>query len=81
MKRFAEDIKRGLRNAWQLLLGNRTSVLFVLAAAMAVLSYFAVPSGVEIYEAAARLEKNFNICHLNLLKMLSSLGFSDLSFS
>ena len=57
MERFAEDIKRGLRNAWQLLLGNRTSVLFVLAAAMAVLSYFAVPSGVEIYEAAARLEK------------------------
>ncbi|MBR5184627.1 MAG: hypothetical protein IKW15_09145, partial [Bacteroidales bacterium] len=57
MEKFAEDIKIGLCNAGQWLLKRRTAVLFALAVVLAVLSCFAVPSGIEIQEEAARLEK------------------------
>ena len=57
MGKIAEDIRRWAGIAWLWLLNRRTAVLFALAAAVAVLSYFAVPSGIEIQEEAARLER------------------------
>ena len=57
MEKFAEDIKRGLGNAGLWLLKRRTAVLLALAVILGVLSYFAVPSGIEIRKEAERLEK------------------------
>ena len=52
MGKFAEDIKRMLIDAGLCLLRHRTAVLFMLAVAMAVLSFFEDPSGIEIQEEA-----------------------------
>ncbi|MBR5183732.1 MAG: hypothetical protein IKW15_04605, partial [Bacteroidales bacterium] len=57
MEKLAEDIKMMLRYAGLWLRGHRSAVLFGLAVLLAVLSYFVVPSGIEIQKEAVKLEK------------------------
>lgn len=57
MEKLAEDIKIVLRSAGIWLHRRRTAVLTALAVMLGVLSYFVVPSGLEIQKEAERLEK------------------------